>query len=88
MSPKSNKSGIKSFRPVLSEAARDTLTELAAGLGFIVSTPSLYTGKPSVPDFLESLAAAYRSWEHKEAIDAFLTKRPADFTKQAGTPVD
>lgn len=35
-----------------------------------------------------SLAAAYRSWEHKEAIDAFLTKRPADFTKQAGTPVD
>jgi enoyl-CoA hydratase/carnithine racemase len=33
-------------------------------------------------------AAAYRSWEHKEAIDAFLTKRPADFTKQAGTPVN
>ena len=61
MSPKSNKSGIKSFRPVLSEAARDTLTELAAGLGFIVSTPSLYTGKPSVPDFLESLASAYRA---------------------------
>ena len=45
---------------MLSEAARDTLTELAAGLGFIVSPPSLYTGKPSVPDFLESLASAYR----------------------------
>jgi enoyl-CoA hydratase len=35
-----------------------------------------------------ALAAAYRSWEHKEAIDAFLTKRPADFTKQAGTAVE
>ncbi len=35
-----------------------------------------------------ALAAAYRSWEHKEAIEAFLTKRPADFTKQAGTPVE
>jgi len=35
----------------------------------------------------EALAAAYRSWEHKEAIDAFLGKRPADFSKQAGTPV-
>jgi enoyl-CoA hydratase/carnithine racemase len=35
----------------------------------------------------EALNAAYRSWEHKEAIDAFLGKRPADFTKQAGTPV-
>ncbi len=35
----------------------------------------------------EALAEAYRSWEHKEAIDAFLGKRPADFTKQAGTPV-
>jgi enoyl-CoA hydratase/carnithine racemase len=34
-----------------------------------------------------SLAAAYASWEHKEAIDAFLTKRPADFSKQAPTPV-
>ena len=59
MSPKSNKSGIKSFRPVLSEPARDSLTELAAGLGFIVSAPSLYTGKPSVPDLLEALAACY-----------------------------
>ncbi len=35
-----------------------------------------------------ALAAAYRSWEHKEAIDAFLTKRPADFSKQAPTPVE
>ena len=35
-----------------------------------------------------ALGAAYRSWEHKEAIEAFLTKRPADFTKQAGTPID
>ena len=36
----------------------------------------------------EALGAAYRSWEHKEAIDAFLTKRPADFSKQAPTPVN
>jgi len=36
----------------------------------------------------EALAAAYRSWEHKEAIDAFLTKRPADFSKQAPTRVE
>jgi enoyl-CoA hydratase/carnithine racemase len=34
-----------------------------------------------------ALAAAYASWEHKEAIDAFLTKRAADFSKQAPTPV-
>ncbi|MGH2609223.1 MAG: enoyl-CoA hydratase-related protein [Tepidiformaceae bacterium] len=34
-----------------------------------------------------ALAAAYASWEHKEAIDAFLTKRPADFQKQSPTPV-
>ena len=34
-----------------------------------------------------ALAAAYASWEHKEAIEAFLTKRPADFQKQAPTPV-
>jgi len=34
-----------------------------------------------------ALNAAYRSWEHKEAIDAFLTKRPADFGKQAPTPL-
>ena len=61
MSPKNNKSGIKSFRPVLSEVARDALTELAGGLGFVVSTPSLYTGKPSVPDMLEALAISYRA---------------------------
>lgn len=36
----------------------------------------------------EALGAAYRSWEHKEAIEAFLTKRPADFQKQSPTPVD
>ena len=35
----------------------------------------------------EALNAAYRSWEHKEAIDAFLTKRPADFQKQTPTKV-
>ncbi len=34
-----------------------------------------------------ALSEAYRSWEHKEAIDAFLTKRPADFQKQAPTPL-
>jgi enoyl-CoA hydratase/carnithine racemase len=36
----------------------------------------------------EALASAYRSWEHKEAIEAFLSKRPADFQKQAPTPID
>ena len=46
---------------MLSEVARDALTELAGELGFVVSTPSLYTGKPSVPDMLESLATAYRA---------------------------
>ncbi len=34
-----------------------------------------------------ALGEAYRSWEHKEAIDAFLNKRPADFQKEAPTPV-
>ena len=78
MSPKNNKSGIKSFRPVLSEVARDTLTELAAGLGYIVSTPSLYTGKPSVPDFLEALAAAYRADPSAvlAALSGLLAHRP------------
>ena len=46
---------------MLSEVARDALTELAGGLGFVVSTPSLYTGKPSVPDMLEALAISYRA---------------------------
>jgi enoyl-CoA hydratase/carnithine racemase len=35
----------------------------------------------------QALEQAYRSWEHKEAIDAFLSKRPADFQKQPPTPV-
>jgi enoyl-CoA hydratase/carnithine racemase len=35
----------------------------------------------------QALEAAYRSWEHKEAIEAFLAKRPADFQKQSPTPV-
>lgn len=35
----------------------------------------------------ESLNAAYRSWEHREAIDAFLSKRTPDFQKQAPTPL-
>lgn len=34
-----------------------------------------------------ALREAYASWEHKEAIDAFLNKRPADFQKQTPTPV-
>jgi 1,4-dihydroxy-2-naphthoyl-CoA synthase len=34
-----------------------------------------------------ALADAYASWEHREAIDAFLSKRPADFQKQPPTPV-
>lgn len=82
MSPKSNKSGIKSFRPVLSETARDALTELAAGLGFIVIAPSLYTGKPSVPDMLESLATAYRANPAAtlDALRALLVPPSADAT--------
>jgi enoyl-CoA hydratase/carnithine racemase len=36
----------------------------------------------------EALQSAYRSWEHKEAIDAFLGKRAPDFQKQAPTPID
>ncbi len=82
MSPKSNKSGIKSFRPVLSEDARDALTDLAAGLGFIVIAPSLYTGKPSVPDMLESLAAAYRANPAAtlDALRALLVPPSADAT--------
>ena len=34
-----------------------------------------------------ALARAYASWEHREAIDAFLTKRAADFQKQDPTPL-
>ena len=61
---------------MLSETARDALTELAAGLGFIVIAPSLYTGKPSVPDMLESLAAAYRT-DPAAVLDALRAALPA-----------
>ena len=60
MSPKSNKTGIKSYRPVLSEEARDAFAALAESLHFIVDAPSLYTGKPSAPDLLEALAECHR----------------------------
>lgn len=61
MSPKTNKTAIKSYRPVLSEAARDALIDMSQALGFVVVAPSLYTGKPSIPDLLEALAACYRA---------------------------
>ena len=35
-----------------------------------------------------ALNAAYASWEHREAIDAFLGKRPADFGKSEPTRVE
>jgi enoyl-CoA hydratase/carnithine racemase len=34
-----------------------------------------------------ALAQAYASWEHREAIAAFLEKRVPNFTKQPPTPV-
>ena len=34
-----------------------------------------------------ALENAYRSWEHKEAIDAFLSKRSPDFQRQPPTPI-
>ncbi len=42
---------------------KETLRELqlvASHLGFIVTTPGATQGKPSPPDMLDSLAAAYR----------------------------
>ena len=43
----------------MSIEARDALTELAAGLGFIVTRPGTYYGKASAPAMLDALAAAY-----------------------------
>ena len=59
MSPRDMKPTIKDYRPILSIEARDALTELAAGLGFIVTRPGTYYGKPSTPAMLDALAAAY-----------------------------
>lgn len=61
MSPRIRKDTIKDYRPILSIEARDALTELAGSLGFIVTRQGTYNGLPSVPDFLEALAAAYRA---------------------------
>jgi len=46
---------------VLSVAARDSFSSLAAALGFTVTRAGTYEGLPSVSDLLESLAAAYRA---------------------------
>ena len=59
MSPRDLKPTIKDYRPILSIEARDALTDLAAGLGFIVTRPGTYYGKPSPPAMLDALAAAY-----------------------------
>ena len=34
---------------------------MAAGLGYVVTQASRYHGKPSPPDMLDALAAAYRA---------------------------
>ena len=60
MSPRDLKPTIKDYRPILSIEARDALTDLAAGLGFIVTRPGTYYGKASPPAMLDALAAAYR----------------------------
>ena len=60
MSPRDTKPEIKSYRPVLSVAARDSFSSLAAALGFTVTRAGTYEGLPSVSDLLESVAAAYR----------------------------
>lgn len=60
MSPRNTKPDVKLYRPVLSADGRDSLAALAHDLRFIVSRRGTYEGRPSVTDFLESLAAAYR----------------------------
>ena len=60
MSPKGLKATIQDYRPILSIEARDALTELAAGLGFIVTRKGTYYGNPSPPAMLDALAAAYQ----------------------------
>ena len=45
---------------MLSVAARDSFSSLAAALGFTVTRAGAYEGLPSVSDLLESLATAYR----------------------------
>lgn len=61
MSPRIRKTAIKDYRPILKIEARDSLTDLAEALGFIVTRKGTYDGLPSVPDLLEALAAAYRA---------------------------
>ena len=61
MSPRIRKTAIKDYRPILKIEARDSLTDLAEALGFIVTRKGTYDGLPSVPDLLEAIAAAYRA---------------------------
>ena len=60
MSPRIRKTAIKDYRPILKIEARDSLTDLAEELGFIVTRKGTYDGLPSVPDMLDAIAAAYR----------------------------
>lgn len=60
---------IKKYRPVLDPEVRDPLFSIASNLGFIVTQPGTYLGEPSVTDFLQSLAAAYRA-DSGAVIDA------------------
>jgi enoyl-CoA hydratase/carnithine racemase len=73
------------------------LGEHLAGLSSyaIAKTRALIVGATNTDDLPsvmkregEALNLAYRSWEHREAIDAFLKKRPADFQKEAPTPLN
>ena len=61
MSSRIRKTAIKDYRPILKIEARDSLTDLAEALGFIVTRKGTYDGLPSVPDLLEAIAAAYRA---------------------------